>query len=136
MNKAIVTLAIVLTVVLGVLLVSSQLAKAPAFGSTTNIPKTASTTVFTLTTTSQRLLATSTKRSDFTIDNINCSLAGTVFLKFNKDVVATANTGPAVFASSTKEFGENFLPDYENSVQGIVNVGTCTVIVTEWRTNF
>lgn len=99
----------------------------------------ASSTSFTLTTSSQRLLATSTptKRLAATIQPVNCTAGQPIFLRANNDVVATANTGIAVYASSTMAF-EDYpgTPVVQGSVQGITGVGTCTVLVTEWRSQY
>jgi len=104
----------------------------------------ASSTAFTLTTTSLRLLGTTTPqgqsgaRVTATIQPINCTIGGTngVFLRLERDVVATANTGTFAFASSTTILGDvvNQFPNVRGAVQGIVGSGTCTVLVTEWRT--
>ena len=104
-----------------------------------SIPTTASTTVFTLTTTSQRLLATSSSatynRVAATIRLAGCSAAGIkVHLNINNDIVATTATGPTLNASTTEaiDFGVYSIPVSQNSVTGITNTGTCTVAVTEW----
>ena len=102
----------------------------------------ASSTVFTLTTTSQRLLGTSTptKRLAATIQPINCTIGtgAVVFVKMNSDVVATSNNGFAVLSSTTQSFGDypEAVPIVQGAVQGIVPFGTCTVMVTEWRSQY
>lgn len=96
----------------------------------------ASSTVFTLTTTNQRLLATSTPthRVAATIQPTNCTAGQAVYLNLNRDVVAAANTGMAVLASTTQEFRDYpNLPIVQGSVNAITALGTCTVLVTEWR---
>lgn len=97
----------------------------------------ASSTAFTLTTASQRLLGTSTptRRLAATIQPINCTQ--NVFMRAGSDVVATANTGLVAFASSTFSFEEYpGIPVVQGAVQGITAVGTCTVLVTEWRSQY
>lgn len=100
----------------------------------------ASSTAFTLTTASQRLLATSTptKRLAATIQPINCTVStSTVFVVMNNDVAAVNHTGFAVFGTTTATFGDYpNMPVVQGSVQGIVNNGTCTVLVTEWRSQY
>lgn len=96
--------------------------------------ETASSTAFTLTTASQRLLATSSLRVAATISPRNCGTDSQVFLKAQNDVVAVANSGPMVFATTTLSLGTlPQVPVLTGAVQGITNTGTCTVIVTEWR---
>lgn len=103
----------------------------------------ASSTAFTLTTTSQRLLGTTTPqgqsgaRVSATIQPLACpAVTSGVFLRMQSDVVATANTGLLAFASTTLILGDhvNDVPNVRGAVQGITNTGTCTVLVTEWRT--
>lgn len=99
----------------------------------------ASTTAFTLTTSSQRLLGTSTptRRLGAVVQPINCTNAGTVFLRADRDIAATANAGIAVLASTTLQY-EDYpgLTVPQGSVQGILSTGTCTVIVTEYRAQY
>jgi len=101
-----------------------------------------SSTVYTLTTTSTRLLATSTptKRVATLIQPINCTAGGTTgaFVNLNgNDLPATANTGTFAFGSSTLSLAEYpNTPTVQTAVQGIVPSGTCTVLVTEWRSQF
>lgn len=119
---------------------SLQLGGASASGNPTF--SLASSTVYTLTTTSTRLLASSTptKRVAALIQPINCTAGGTtgVFLNLRgDDIPATANTGTFAFGSSTLELAEwPNVPVIQDSVQGIVPAGTCTVLVTEWRSQF
>lgn len=134
MFKQILASAIALVIVGGVYLAFNPTPK--TFGDVLNVPQpaTASTTAFTLTTASQRLLASSSARIAAKIDSINCTAGGVAFLKASNDIVATANTGTALLASSTlllSTFPE--APTPTGAVQGILNLGTCTVIVTEWR---
>jgi hypothetical protein len=101
----------------------------------------ASSTTYTLTTTSQRLLATSTakKRLAAAIQPTNCTQGAghAVFLSLNQDAPAVQGTGLAAYASTTLQ-----LEDYPGmssvvgSVTGITGAGTCTVLVTEWRSQF
>jgi hypothetical protein len=103
----------------------------------------ASSTTFTLTTASQRLLASTTshvpptKRVAATIQPIHCTLGAghAIYLNMNRDVAATALNGFAVFASTTAPFEDypGILP-VQGSVTGITQTGTCTVLVTEWKT--
>ena len=97
----------------------------------------ASSTVYTLTTASQRLLATSTqpKRLAATIQPISCTGApSAIFLNLGRDVAATGNSGLAVYASTTMSMSDyTAIPVVVGSVQGITAGGTCTVLVTEWR---
>jgi len=98
----------------------------------------ASSTAFTLTNTSQRLLASSTptKRLAATIQPVNCTLVtgGLIYMKTFNDAPAVAATGIAAFGSSTLALGDYpNTPVVQGSVQGITAAGTCTVLVTEWR---
>lgn len=95
-----------------------------------------SSTAYTLTTTSLRLLATSTPthRVATTFQPTGCTLGGSVFLNMQRDAAATSNTGPVVYASTTMEFKDYpNLPIVQGAVQGITNAGSCTLLVTEWR---
>lgn len=96
----------------------------------------ASSTVFTLTTSSQRLLSTSTPthRVAVTFQPVNCTVNNGISLNLQPDQAATANSGLYAFASTTLEL-KTFpnLPVTQGSVQGITSAGTCTVLVTEWR---
>lgn len=97
-------------------------------------PYVASSTAFTLTTSSQRLLATSSIRIAATVQPKNCATDGQVFLKAQNDQPAVANSGPMVFGTTTLAFGTfPEIPVPVGSVQGITNTGTCTVVVTEWN---
>lgn len=101
----------------------------------------ASSTAFTLTTASQRLLGTSTptRRMAATIQPINCTSGGSgAFMRLQNDAAATTNTGLFAAASSTTLLGDhvNNIPVVQGAVQGITSGGTCTVLVTEWRTQF
>lgn len=101
----------------------------------------ASSTAYTVTTSAaSRLLATSSQRVAANIDVYGCGTTagahGILFLRTG-DAAAVANTGMAVFGTTTKAFGS--YPEAEpvptGSVTGITANGTCTVLVTEWRTN-
>jgi hypothetical protein len=101
----------------------------------------ASSTAFTLTTASQRLLATTTspRRLAATIQPVNCTLGAVgAFLKMGGDQLATANTGMLAYASTTLLLGDylNNVPVIQNAVTGITANGTCTVLVTEWRSQY
>lgn len=96
----------------------------------------ASSTAYVLTTTSQRILATSSPqyRLATLIQPINCTTGSNVFLSFNKDVAAAVNTGIIVLASTTQQFGSfPNLPIVQGSVQAVTSAGTCTLLVSEWR---
>lgn len=99
----------------------------------------ASSTSFTLTTTSQRLLATSTptRRMAALITPTNCTAAQAVYVNFNADVPATISNGNAIVASTSLKL-ESYpgIPVVQGAVNGITAVGTCTVLVTEWRTQY
>jgi hypothetical protein len=102
-----------------------------------SVTATASSTVLTLTTSSQRLVATSSKRVAFEVAVTNCTTGGSVYVNDALDAPSTTSKGPVVFASTTKTFSEYNTPGLStNAIQGIVNTGTCTVVVTEWRKNF
>lgn len=97
-------------------------------------PKVASSSVFTLTTTSLDLLGTSSLRIAATVQPRNCTADGQVFLRAQSGAAAVANSGPMVFSTTTLEMGSYpNLPVPTDAVTGITSVGTCTVIVTEWR---
>lgn len=102
----------------------------------------ASSTTFTLTNTSQRLLATSTptRRLAATIQPAICTSASQIiYLNMNRDVAATSQNGLAVYASTTAALADYFTPPFvvQGSVQGIAGAGaSCTVLVTEWRSQF
>jgi hypothetical protein len=138
--------AIIMILAIAVSLVSSLLSaqKVEAAGVQGPSFLNASSTVFTLTTTSLQLLGTTTPqgqsgaRVTATIQPINCTTGsiGGVYLNMNRDVVASAATGPFAFASTTLVLGDhvNQVPNVRGAVRGVVTTGTCTVIVTEWRT--
>ena len=99
---------------------------------------TASSTVFTLTTASQRLLGTSTpaigRRMAALIQPYNCTGGQqAIFMRMGTDVAATANTGSTALGSTTGlVMGDLLTPPVQGSVTGITAVGTCSVSVTEW----
>ena len=143
MNKILIALVIALTLVVGVMYINKSEPQVINAGSTavnryTNIPTTASSTVFTVTTASQRLLATTTSpynRVAARIAIMGCTVADSrLHLNIKDDVVATTATAPIILASTTSaiEFNTYNNPVNNGSVQGIVNAGTCTVSVTEW----
>lgn len=103
---------------------------------------TASTTSFSISTSAVRILGTSTqpRRVAATIQPINCfNGGGGVFMQYN-DVNAVINTGTFATASSTTLLGDyiNNIPVVQGSVKGVVgsSSGTCTVLVTEWRSQY
>ena len=109
----------------------------PLLGDYSNAPtpRTASTTVFTLTTTSQQLLSTSSLRVAATIGATGCtSLISNVYVRMSSGAAATVSTGLPVFSTTTLAMGSypspNIVP--QDAVTGITNTGTCTVLVTEW----
>jgi len=103
------------------------------YGGPSGVPVVASSTTFTVTTgASLRILATSTNRVAASVETYNCAANSSLFMRFN-DVTATAATGKALHSTSTTEFGGD-VPMQRGSVQAIAGTGTCTVLVTEWRT--
>lgn len=145
MKKTILSIALVIAVVgLGYIIDGViKISKVEAAGVQGPSFLVASSTAFTLTTSSLRLLATTTPqgqsgaRVSATIQPINCTTGtGGIFLRLNADVAATSNTGLLAFASSTLILGDhvNQVSNVRGAVQGITTVGTCTVLVTEWRT--
>lgn len=98
---------------------------------------TASSTVFTLTTSSQRLLGTSTaaigRRVSAIIQPYNCTTGQPIFMRLGTDVAATANTGAVAYSSTTLQLDDyTNTPVVQGSVTGITAAGTCTVSVSEW----
>lgn len=106
-------------------------------GTAINVPQftVASSTVYTLTTASQQLLATSSRRVAASLQTHNCTLGSYVFLRAENGAAAVANTGMLIISSST-DFGTfpEAKPVPTGGVAGITNSGTCLVLVTEWRT--
>ncbi len=101
----------------------------------------ASSTAFTLTTADQRLLGTSTptRRLGATVQPVNCTPANgsIVYMKAGADAAATAGTGIAAYGSTTFAFEEYpGVPVIQGALHGITAAGTCTVLVTEWRSQF
>jgi hypothetical protein len=129
--KALIVVLIVIAV-LGVIRSWSLNANAQ----TDQVTYTASSTTFTLTTTSQRLLATTSKRVSSTVQPVDCTAGGTVYLNFDKDAPATASNGYAIYASTTATFSREALTETNFATQGILDSGTCTVLVTEWIPSF
>ncbi len=102
---------------------------------------TASSTAVTVTTTSNFILASSTptKRLAATIQPISCTTAAqpNIFVRMNLGNPATANTGLMVVASSTLALGDYpNVPVVQGAVTAITAAGTCTVLVTEWRSQY
>lgn len=99
----------------------------------------ATSTVFTITTTSQRILSTSTPtvRLAAMVQPVNCTNGQPLYLKAGADQVAVATSGIAVYASTTMQF-EDYpgTPVPQGSVTAITGLGTCTVLVTEWRSQY
>lgn len=96
----------------------------------------ASTTVYTITTSSQRILATSSQRVAHEVDATKCTGgAAGVYQRMALDGTATASTGNLIFASTSQAFGLTpySAPTVTGAVTAITDAGTCTVIVTEWR---
>ena len=100
---------------------------------------TASSTQYALGQTSLRLVATSSRRVALSIQPTACPTTGSgVFLELTgPDTAAVTTTADfVIFASTSAMFTDNDVQPAINSIQGIVNSGTCTVVVTEWRTAF
>ena len=95
-----------------------------------------STTAYTVTTASLKLIATSTtpRRLAATFQPVNCTAGGTLFLNIESgDAAATAASGLAAYASTTLALGFTAeIPVVQQAVHGIVPSGTCTVLVTEY----
>lgn len=104
------------------------------------LPTLASTTAFALSGTSLQIVATSTaSTTDITVGGraalqlqpINCTSGASVFLNYN-DKAAVANTGSVLISSSTTVFGDS-APMVHGSIRAINSGGTCTLLVTEFR---
>jgi hypothetical protein len=98
----------------------------------------ASSTWYTITSTSVRILATSTptKRVAATVQAVNCTTGTTLYVSTN-DLAAVAGQGLAVYASTTLQMTDYpELPSVQGSMRAITGVGTCTVLVNEWRTQY
>lgn len=124
---------------MGIVLILTGNTAIQTFGGTGAVSTTASTTAYAITTSaSVRILATSTKRSAFSVNPVNCASGGVVYLNLeNPDAAATAAVGYPVLSSTTATFIDDAdLPVNTNSVQAITVAGNCTVNVTEWTTNF
>lgn len=98
---------------------------------------TASSTPFIVTTTSQRILATTTAgmRVSALINTVGCTPGSHVFLRAAKDAPATTSFGPVVSATSSPSevfYDTMGKPVTGDSVQAITDAGTCTIVVTEW----
>lgn len=99
----------------------------------------ASSTTYSVSTASIQILATTTatKRIATAIQNINC--ARTVFLNANRDVAATVGNGLALQASTTLSLGDYYagtVPVIQGAVRAITDTGTCTVLVTEYKSQY
>ncbi len=103
----------------------------------------ASSTVYTVTTASQVLLASTTNyttsynRVAALIQLAGCTAPGLkVHLNRNNGIAATTATGPALLASTTESilYSTFTNPVTNDAIQGITNAGTCTVIATEYLT--
>lgn len=132
LKQKIITALLAIVTLLGggkVMTLGSEVGQAPTFA-------VASSTVFSLSNSSTRLLATTTaRRIAATIQPVNCTLTtgGLIYMKTNADAPATAATGLAAYASTTFAFSDYpNVPPVQGSVQGITAAGTCTVLVTEW----
>lgn len=110
----------------------------PSQGGT--VPTLASTTAIALSGSSRQILATSTAsttdaavggRVAVQLQPINCTAGASVFLAYN-DVAAVGNTGSVLLASSTTVYGDS-LPMVHGSIRAINSGGTCTLLVTEFR---
>ena len=126
---------------------SVQMASGSTFPKASDLPAIhASTTAYALSAgTAKQLLATSTRaeatgtfpatvgRSSFSLQPVNCA-TGDVWLQFN-DVAPALSTGYFVQASSTKTAGEDF-PMVYGSVRAVSNGANCTVLVTEFRSQY
>jgi hypothetical protein len=143
MNKstiAIISLLAGIILCAGAVAVWPEKAKSPTISGgsvaqTAPLVKVASSTAFSISQTSARILGTTTanRRLAATIQPINCTVGSAVFLKAQSDAPAVANSGPVALASSTLALTDYpNIPVPQNAVQAITQSGTCTVIVTEW----
>lgn len=96
--------------------------------------KTASSTTYSVTTSSVQILATTTDmtRSAVLLQPINCTVSNaSLFFKVTNP--ATVNTGFTVAASSTLALGTYpNTPAPQNTLNAVASAGTCSVLVTEW----
>jgi len=144
MDKKLLTHIVVaiVAIVLSVYLFTSAQNNATFRGATYNSDPTfanASSTTFTLTTASQQLLASTSRpiRTAATIQPVNCTLSQPIYVALNRGAAAVAGQGVTVFASTTLALGAYpNVPVVQGGVTGITAVGTCTVTVTEWRTQY
>ena len=129
----------VLAAMLGSLVVYAYYASAAAFPDPrTGAPIIASSTAYALTwgATATRIVATTTgpgTRVGLTVQPVNCSPGGVVYLQHN-DVVAATSTGMAVFATTTATYSDG-IPIAFGSIRAMAAVASCTLLVTEWRTS-
>lgn len=105
----------------------------------------ASSTSFSLTNTSTQILSSSTptRRLAFTVQPTVCTSSNQIiYLNLNSsptNAAATVGNGYAVFASSTAMFTDYGTAPFviQSSVKAIANPGTtCSVLVTEWRSQY
>lgn len=138
-------LVIVLSIVLlGVYIWLSGHTSAPKLRGTMSVSTTASTSIFAVDIYStQRILATSSKRTAVTVQPMNCTtpLSYTILNLSGGDKVATTSTGNAgyaIIASTTAAFDDSGFgsPVPQGSIRAATNSGTCTLYVTEWFTSF
>lgn len=121
--------------------INKQQEQAVGFASYNTTPsfQAASSTWYTITTASVKILASSTptRRQGITIQPINCTAATNgVFLATN-DAAAIQNTGSMAYASTTYALSDYAsLPVVQGAVRAIASQGTCTVLVTEWRSQY
>lgn len=142
MNKYILSIVSITIIVLGLAYISNtKVSEVQAAGVAGPSFLVASSTDFTVTTSSIRLLSTTTPqgqsgaRVSATVQPINCTAGGSgAFLSLNGNISATANNGLLAFASSTLILGDhlNQVPVVRGPINAITAVGTCTVLVTEW----
>lgn len=103
----------------------------------TNNPVIASSTAYTLVfgNTPTRIVATTTgagTRVGLSVQPTNCATGGVVFMQFNDQLAATS-TGLAAYASTTETFSDS-IPMVSGSIRAMAGYGSCTLLVTEWRT--
>lgn len=137
---AVLVFSIIVIIVTDIVLIRQLNSK--NFGGTflTNYPTlaTASSTSYALTTTSTRLLATTTGNNRiaafFSVYGCTTLVAPVLHLNTSSDAPATSSTGPITTGTSTiKMNAYDDAPLTNTAVQGLIESGTCTVIVTEWR---
>lgn len=138
MNKNVIISTIVIAVIAGAIggIVFTRTSRPSLSGTSVNYPLflTASSTTYSVTTSSVRLLATTTEgaRIATVIQPINCTNStASAFLGFGK--TAVVNTGLAVTASTTRDLSTYpNAPTIQGALHAVVSAGTCSVLVTEW----